>query len=92
MDTFVRETFADYKARVLNYLGSRDPIRVQRATPAALERRLRSVPRAVLNRRPAPLKWSITEIVAHMADAELAMGWRLRSMLSSPGVALARWD
>jgi hypothetical protein len=27
-----------------------------------------------------------------MADAELAMGWRLRGMLSTPGVALAWWD
>ena len=27
-----------------------------------------------------------------MADAELAMGWRLRAMLATPGVALAWWD
>jgi hypothetical protein len=32
-----------------------------------------------LIRRPAPEKWSIAEIVAHLADAELAMGWRLRN-------------
>ena len=36
------ETFAEYRARVLGYLGTRDPVRVQRATPAALERRLRA--------------------------------------------------
>ncbi|HLK19411.1 MAG TPA: DinB family protein [Bryobacteraceae bacterium] len=41
----------------------------------------------VLIRRPAPEKWSIAEIVAHLADAELAMGWRLRNMLANPGVA-----
>jgi hypothetical protein len=27
-----------------------------------------------------------------MADAELAMGWRLRNMLATPGVALTWWD
>lgn len=86
------ESFAEYQRRVLGYLGSRDPIRVQRATPAALERRLRGVPRAVLTRRPAPERWSIAEIVGHMADAELAMGWRLRGMLATPGLALAWWD
>jgi hypothetical protein len=86
------ESFAEYQARVLCYLGSRDPIRVQRATPGALERRLRGVRRAALTRRPAPTRWSIVEIVAHMADAELAMGWRLRTMLATPGVALAWWD
>jgi len=45
-----------------------------------------------LIRRPAPEKWSIAEIVAHLADAELAMGWRLRNMLANPGVALTWWD
>ena len=34
----------------------------------------------------------IAEIVAHLADAELAMGWRLRNMLANPGVALTWWD
>lgn len=86
------ESFGEYQTRVLGYLGSRDPIRVQRSTPAALERRLVDVTRPVLTRRPAPDKWSIAEIVAHMADAELAMGWRLRGMLATPGVALAWWD
>jgi hypothetical protein len=86
------ETFAEYQTRVLGYLGSRDAIRVQRGTPAALARRLRNQSGAVLTRRPEPSKWSIVEIVAHMADAELAMGWRLRGMLATPGVALTWWD
>jgi len=86
------ETFSQYRDRVLGYLGTRDPIRVQRATPPALERRLRGKSARQLARRPAPDKWSVTEIVAHMADAELVMGWRLRSMLATPGVALAWWD
>lgn len=86
------ESFAEYRSRVLGYLGDRDPVRVQRATPSALDRRLRGLSRATLVRRPAPDRWSIAEIVAHLADAELAMGWRLRSMLATPGVALAWWD
>jgi DinB superfamily len=49
-----------------------------------LESRLRDVAPEELIRRPAPEKWSIAEIVAHLADAELAMGgdcetcWRIR--------------
>ena len=70
------ETFEEYRNRILGYLGDRDPIRVQRATPARLHRLIRGVPSRVLARRPAPGKWSIVEIVAHLADAELAMGWR----------------
>jgi DinB superfamily len=86
------ETFEAYRDRVLSYLGDEDPIAVQQATPFELERRLHNLASAKLVRRPAPEKWSIAEIVAHLADAELAMGWRLRNMLANPGVALTWWD
>src|SRR5262245_43829689 len=86
------ETFEEYRDRILGYLGNRDPMRVQAATPARLERLTRHAPPRVLARRPAPEKWSIVEIVAHLADAELAMGWRLRNMLATPGVRLQWWD
>ena len=86
------ETFEAYRNRILSYLGDEEPIAVQRATPAQLEQRLRDIASEELNRRPAPEKWSIAEIVAHLADAELAMGWRLRNMLANPGVALTWWD
>ena len=86
------ETFEAYRTRVLSYLGDEEPIGVQQATPSQLDRRLRDVVPEELIRRPAPEKWSIAEIVAHLADAELAMGWRLRNMLANPGVALTWWD
>ena len=86
------ETFEAYRTRVLSYLGDEEPIGVQQATPSQLDRRLRDVAPKELIRRPAPEKWSIAEIVAHLADAELAMGWRLRNMLANPGVALTWWD
>src|SRR5580700_11940734 len=86
------ETFEAYRTRVLSYLGGAEPIGVQRATPSQLESRLHDVAPEVLTRRPGPEKWSIAEIVAHLADAELAMGWRLRNMLANPGVALTWWD
>ena len=86
------ETFEAYRTRVLGYLGDEEPISVQQAAPSQLDRRLRDVAPEELIRRPAPEKWSIAEIVAHLADAELAMGWRLRNMLANPGVALTWWD
>src|SRR5580704_10666782 len=86
------ETFEAYRTRVLSYLGDEEPIGVQQATPSQLESRLRDVAPEELIRRPAAEKWSIAEIVAHLADAELAMGWRLRNMLANPVVALTWWD
>ncbi len=86
------ESFEAYRNRILSYLGDQEPIGVQKATPSQLDRRLRKAAPEALIRRPAPDKWSIAEIVAHLADAELAMGWRLRNMLANPGVALTWWD
>lgn len=86
------ESFDEYRARVLSYLGNREPMRVLGTTGGRLQRLLESVPSGVLSRRPAPGKWSIREIVAHMADAELAIGWRFRNMIATPGVHLQWWD
>src|SRR4029453_4700872 len=86
------ETFEAYRNRVLSYLGDEEPIAVQQASPSQVDRRLRDVAPAELIKRPGPEKWSIAEIVAHLGEAELAMGWRLRNMLANPGVALTWWD
>lgn len=86
------ETFEEYSRRVLSYLGEQDPLEVQRATPGEIASRLDGVADDVVSWRPAPGKWSVREIIAHLADAELAMGWRVRNMLANPGVALAWWD
>jgi hypothetical protein len=81
------ETFEAYRTRALSYLGDEEPIAVQRATPSQLDRRLRDVAPEVLVRRPAPEKWSIAEIVAHLADAEL---WLTGGAVAYRKVALAR--
>lgn len=86
------ETFEEYRERVLGYLGQRDPLRVLRATPRRLERLVSGMSRKDLLMRPALDKWSTVEILAHLADAELAFAWRIRTMVATSGVALAWWD
>ena len=86
------ESFREYRARVLGYLGSRDPMRVLAATSRRLAQLTDGRRRAALVRRPAPGKWSVVEIAAHLADAELAFGWRVRNMVATPGGPLQWWD
>ena len=43
-------------------------------------------------RKPAPDKWSVAEIVAHLADAELAISWRIRQILSKNAVPIQAYD
>ena len=86
------ETFQEYRDRVLGYLGDQDPIMVQEQTPRQLRTLVSELSSDVLLFRPKDDEWCIVEIVLHMADAELAMAWRLRNMLATPGVQLSWFD
>lgn len=90
--TDMSETFEHYRERVLGYLGDLDPIDVMKVTPAKLARLLRGTPDELLRRRPARGKWSVLEILGHLADAELAIAWRLRIMVARSGAPLLWFD
>jgi DinB superfamily len=45
-----------------------------------------------LRERPAADKWSISEIVAHLGDAEIVTGFRMRLILGAPGAPIAAYD
>jgi DinB family protein len=45
-----------------------------------------------LRKRPAPNRWSAAEILAHLADVEVVQGWRMRSTLGQPGIAIQAFD
>src|SRR5579862_6994952 len=88
----MRETPAQYTQRMLNHSQGKDPLRLQQTAAkkfAALTRRLS---KKQLAQRPAPGKWSVAEILAHLADAELVVGYRLRLILSSNGTAIQAFD
>ena len=53
---------------------------------------LRDVPLEVLDRKPAPGKWSIRQLAAHLADAEVVGVARLRTTAAQPGSALKAYD
>ena len=86
------ETAEQYRNRMLGNLSDQDPLKVQAATPQKLARLLKGVPGAKLRKRPAPGKWSIHEIVVHMADTEIVYGFRVRLILGAPGATLIGFD
>jgi hypothetical protein len=45
-----------------------------------------------VRQRPAPQKWSVGEILAHLADAEVVTGWRIRQILGAPGTSIQAFD
>ena len=52
------------------------------ATPQAVSALLESIGAAKAEAAPAPGKWSPAKIVAHLADCDLAFGFRLRQTLA----------
>jgi hypothetical protein len=47
---------------------------------------------AILNKVPAPGKWTIREYVVHTFDAEIVSAGRLRAMIAQPGSNLMGFD
>ena len=86
------ETAQEYTARMLGLSAGKDPRAVQAATPAKLRRVVESTPRRLLTRSRAPGKWSIAQIVAHLADTEVVFAYRLRMILSRDGTEIQAFD
>jgi DinB superfamily len=88
----MQETVQEYTQRLLSYGEGKDPLRLQQAAPKKLALLLKGKTGKQLMRRPAPDKWSIAEIVAHLADSELAISWRIRQILSNNAVPIQAYD
>ena len=88
----MKETPQQYTQRVVGYTEGKQPLAVQAATPKKLERLIKGVPTTKLRKRPAPDKWSVGEILAHLADAEIVGGFRMRLILGAPGTPIAAFD
>jgi hypothetical protein len=74
-----------------SHLGNRQPQEVIAATPARLEELIKGLgPRA--EKSPAPGKWSPREIACHLADCEIAFGFRLRQTLAEDGHVVQPFD
>jgi hypothetical protein len=83
---------AAYKARILGYQAGADYLTLQAAAPETLASLIEGLSPEELSRRPAPDKWSIQDLVAHLADDELVGGYRIRLILSSPGTEIQAFD
>ena len=66
-------------------LGDKDPITALAETPHEIARLLESWSDADFGRTYAPGKWSARRILAHLAQAELALGTRVRYALAQDG-------
>jgi len=88
----MKETPQEYVRRILGYVGGQDPLSIQVRTAKELERLIEGASASRLHQRPAAGKWSVAEILAHLADAEIVASWRIRAILGAPGTPLQAFD
>lgn len=88
----MQETTEQYRKRMFEHIEGGNPLKMQAAAPARLAKLLKGVSPAKARKRPAQGKWSIAEIVAHIADTELVGGYRMRAILGQPGTPIIGFD
>ncbi len=88
----MQETPQQYTKRILSYVRGQNALHVQQITPKKIERLIRRLGRQQMRKRPAPGKWSIVEILAHLAETELVGGYRIRMILSKNGTPIQAFD
>jgi DinB family protein len=66
--------------------------RVLAAIPAAIQQRTTLLAGEALGRRPAAGEWSVTELVGHLWDAEIAYAFRARLIVTRDRARLIGYD
>src|SRR5262245_30459156 len=86
------KTAGAYQARILSYQEGADFLALQAEVLQKLVSLIEGLALEVILCRPISEKWSIQELVAHLADDELVGGYRIRLILAAPGIAIQAFD
>jgi DinB family protein len=78
--------------RYAKALGKDDPVEVMATTPDALRKLIEGLTERQLATKPAPGKWSMKEIVAHLLDGEVVLGARYRMVAAGDKPPLTAYD
>jgi hypothetical protein len=81
-----------YIERILGYLGEQDPITVLETTPRQLEALFERMTPYDLEQSYGEGKWTTREILAHLADVEITLGFRIRQTVAQPKSPLPLMD
>jgi hypothetical protein len=74
------------------FLDGRPVDEILRESPGAVASLLEAIGADCAGKAPAPGKWCAAEIVAHLADCEIAFGFRLRQTLAEENHVIQPFD
>jgi hypothetical protein len=83
---------AKYLSRIREHAQGRDPVEAQRQSAEILTELIDPASDQQLMTRPSKDKWSVGEILAHLAEDEIATAWRYRQMVEHNGIDLPGFD
>lgn len=81
-----------YTAAILAALGSRDALEVLAETPAALRKAVAGLTPEQDGTPERPGKWSVRQVVQHLADSDLVGGFRFRMVLAHDTPEIPGYD
>jgi hypothetical protein len=83
---------AAYTRAILELLGDREPMTILRETPTLISRSIAGFSTEQLRRPEGPGKWSIVQVLQHLADSELVGAWRFRLILAHDRPSITGYD
>ncbi|HYE87207.1 MAG TPA: DinB family protein [Vicinamibacterales bacterium] len=86
------ELRAQYASAVLGLVGNRNPIDVLRDTPGVVARAIATLTPQQVRTPEAPGKWSIAQVLRHLADTDVVWGWRMRLILAQDRPPITGFD
>jgi len=87
-----RDAAAAYTSALLALVGDRDPLAILAELPAALPRLVAGLSDADLRRPEAPGKWSVLQVVDHLADQETVNAFRYRMIVAEDEPPIQGYD
>jgi hypothetical protein len=87
-------TVADgsYRERMLGLLGNDNPLEALEANARRIETTARALGEARLSKSYGPGKWTGKQVIAHLADAEMGVGFRVRQILAEDNHRIQPFD
>jgi hypothetical protein len=87
-----KENAAAYTQQLMDFLGDRDPFAVQEEQLDWLASETSGIDDDALRRPEKPGKWSIMQVVQHLADSEIVFGFRLRMVVTHDTPEILGYD
>jgi DinB superfamily len=87
-------TVADdtYRQRMLGLLGDHNPLEALEANSKRIEATARKLGDERLSKSYGPGKWTGKQVLAHLADAEMGVGFRVRQILAEDNHRIQPFD